>query len=131
MPTVFPGLACDICGSDDVMGKELFGSVVPGYDNTTLSGFELLCGSVVSGGEKYTGVDLITALCGLRLYSNCRLTWVPFPALVTVVVTHVVAGTLRETNELLQMLLLSGNTLSRGAAVVTVGLDTIGVCIVV
>ena len=79
MPTVFPGLACDTCGSDDDTEKELFANVVPGHDTTTLPGFELICGSVVFGGEKYTGVDLITALCGLRLYSNCRLTLVSFP----------------------------------------------------
>ena len=131
VPTVFQGLACDVCGAEDATGKERFGIVVPGYVTTTLSGFELICGSLDPGGEKYTGVDRIIAPCGFRLYSNCRWTCLPLPILDTVVVTHVVAGTLRGTNELLHIPLMSGNTLSRGAAVVTVGLDTIGILIAV
>ena len=58
MLNVFPDCPYDVCGASDAAGKERFGSVVPGYDTTTLSGFGLLRGSVIAGGEKYTGVDL-------------------------------------------------------------------------
>ena len=63
MLNVFLGCLCGMCGASDATGKGRFGSVVPGYDTITMSGFELLCGSVVSGGEKYTGVDLTNVFC--------------------------------------------------------------------
>ena len=63
MFNVFPDCLCDVCGASDAAGKERFGSIVPGYDTTILSGFGLLRGSVISGCEEYTGVDPTNVLC--------------------------------------------------------------------
>ena len=127
MLNVFLGCLCGMCGASETVGKERSGSDVPGYDTPALSGFELDCDAVVPGGEKSNGVDLTNAFCGLRFDSNCRESWRHLPALGTDVVIHVVVGRLRGANELPHMPPISGSTVSRGAAVVTVGSDTTGI----
>ena len=124
MLNVFPGCLCDGCSASDTAGNERFGRVVPRYDTTILSGFELLCGSVISGGEKYRGVDLTNVLCSLS--RTTRFLSPHFSALLTVVVTHVVAAVLGGNIEISHILLRSGYICSRGTAMVTAGSGAVG-----
>ena len=52
VPIMFEDLSCDVCGADVAMENGRFSNVVPGYDTTNLSGFKLVCGSLVPGGGK-------------------------------------------------------------------------------